>query len=130
MAIQFNNLKVYRVKEGMTQEDIAEKLGVSRQSVAKWERGETLPDIESCISLANLFGITVDQLVRNMQDIPHKGDEGKHMFGISRMNEKGQITLPAECRKTFGLTAGDTLLVLGDVDKGIALVKFGSEITE
>ncbi len=128
MSIQFNNLKIFRMKEGLTQEDIAGKLNVSRQSVAKWERGESLPDLESCIKLAEIFGVTVDVLVRNMNEIPHSGDEGKHFFGISRLNEKGQITLPAECRKVFGLKAGDSLLVLGDEEKGgIALVNIGKK---
>lgn len=131
MSIQFNNLKVYRMKSGMTQEEIAEKLGVSRQSVAKWERGESLPDIECCLALADIFGITVDTLVRNMQKLPANEDEGKHFFGITRLNEKGQITLPAECRKVFGLKTGDSLLVLGDEEKGgIALVNLGNEISE
>ncbi|MBQ9484222.1 MAG: helix-turn-helix domain-containing protein [Ruminiclostridium sp.] len=130
MSIQFSNLKMYRVKAGMTQEDIAEKLGVSRQAVAKWERGESLPDIESCIELSNLFGTTVDMLVRNMQVQAREGDDGKHVFGISKINEKGQITLPAECRKVFGLKSGDSMLVLGDEDKGIALVNLGNVAPE
>ncbi|MCR4780683.1 MAG: helix-turn-helix domain-containing protein [Ruminiclostridium sp.] len=129
MSIQFNNLKVLRIKEGLTQEDIAEKLSVSRQSVAKWERGESLPDLESCIKLADMFGVTVDVLIRNMNDIPHSDEHGKHMFGISRLNDKGQITLPAECRKIFGLKPGDSLLVLGDEEKGgIALVNLGKSV--
>lgn len=130
MSIQFSNLKMYRIKAGMTQEDIAEKLGVSRQAVAKWERGESLPDIESCIELSNLFGTTVDMLVRNMQVQAREGDDGKHVFGISKINEKGQITLPAECRKVFGLKSGDSMLVLGDEDKGIALVNLGNVAPE
>ena len=131
MPLQFNNLKIFRMKENLTQEDIAEKLGVSRQSVAKWERGESLPDIESCVKLADMFGVTVDVLVRNMQEIPHVDEEGKHIFGIARLNEKGQITLPAECRRIFGLKAGDSVLVLGDEEKGgIALVNIGNNITE
>ena len=130
MAITFNNLRIYRLKEGLTQEDIAEKIGVSRQSVAKWERGESLPDIESCIALSELFGITVDVLVRNMRETPKGADDGKHAFGICRINEKGQITLPAECRRIFGLKAGDSLLVLGDEEKGIALVNLGSMLPE
>jgi AbrB family looped-hinge helix DNA binding protein len=126
MAIQFSNLKMFRVKAGMTQEDIAEKLGVSRQAVAKWEHGESLPDIESCIKLSEIFNTTVDMLVRNMQTQARSDDDGKHVFGISRINDKGQITLPAECRKVFGLKAGDSVLVLGDEDKGIALVNLGN----
>ncbi|MBP3858147.1 MAG: helix-turn-helix domain-containing protein [Ruminiclostridium sp.] len=126
--MRFTNLKMYRVKAGMTQEDIAEKLGVSRQAVAKWERGESMPDIGSCITLADIFGITVDMLVRNMQTLESK--DGKHVFGVSKMNDKGQITLPAECRRLFGLKPGDSLLVLGDEEKGIALVNLGDVTAE
>lgn len=43
MGIEFSRLKMFRKQNGFTQEDIAEKLGVSRQALAKWERGETLP---------------------------------------------------------------------------------------
>ena len=64
MSIEFNNLKIYRTQCGYTQEEVAEKLGVSRQAVAKWERGETVPDIENCIALADMYGTTVDILVK------------------------------------------------------------------
>ncbi|MDE7365664.1 MAG: helix-turn-helix domain-containing protein [Ruminococcus sp.] len=120
-----DNLKILRKKMGLTQEEIAEKLGVSRQAVAKWERGDTMPDIESCIKLADIYGITVDLLVRNAGAEEHTGD-GKHIFGCTKMNAKGQITLPANCRKVFGLKEGDNILVLGDEEKGIALVNLGS----
>ena len=120
-----DNLKILRKQKGLTQEEIAEKLGVSRQAVAKWERGDTMPDIESCIKLADIYGITVDLLVRNAGAEEHTGD-GKHIFGCTKMNAKGQITLPANCRKVFGLQEGDNILVLGDEEKGIALVNLGS----
>ena len=45
MSIEFNNLKLFRKQNGFTQEEVAEKLNVSRQAVAKWESGETVPDI-------------------------------------------------------------------------------------
>ncbi|MDE5621245.1 MAG: helix-turn-helix domain-containing protein [Ruminococcus sp.] len=125
MGIQFNKLKIYRKQYGFTQEDIAEKLGVSRQAVAKWEKGESLPDIESCIKLADLYETTVDILVRDIGKEEHSKD-GKHVFGICKLNEKGQITLPAECRKVFNLNAGDAIIVLGDEEKGIALINAGS----
>lgn len=125
MGIQLSRLKIYRKQSGYTQEDIAEKLGVSRQAVAKWERGESLPDIESCIKLADLYETTVDILVRDIGKEEHTKD-GKHVFGICRLNEKGQITLPSECRKVFNINAGDAIIVLGDEEKGIALINAGS----
>ena len=63
-----NRLKLMRSRMGLTQEDVAEKVGVSRQAVAKWEKGETLPDIESCIKLADLFGVSLDYLVGRAEE--------------------------------------------------------------
>ena len=123
--MNFNNLKLLRKQYGFTQEQIAEKLGVSRQTIAKWERGECLPDIENVIALADIYEVTIDQLVRNMaSDKRGKGDDdNKHLFGMTRVNEKGQITLPKKCREVFDIKSGDALLLLGDEDKGIAIVK-------
>ena len=128
MSIEFNNLKIYRTQCGYTQEEVAEKLGVSRQAVAKWERGETVPDIENCIALADMYGTTVDILVRNLNSFAESTDGRKHIFGLSKLNDKGQITLPKKCRDVFGLAPGDAILVLGDEDKGIALVKLGNAL--
>ena len=122
--MQFSRLKIFRKQKGFTQEEIAEKLGVSRQAVAKWERGETMPDIESCLKLADLYETTVDMLVRNIGKEDVDGD-GKYIFGCSKMNGKGQITLPAKCREIFNLKPGDNILVIGDIEKGIALVNLG-----
>ena len=126
MAFDYNNLKLYRKKCGFTQEQIAEMLGVSRQAVAKWERGETLPDIENVIALADLYEVSVDSLVRNLASFREVTEDKKHMFGITNVNDKGQITLPKKCREVFGVKSGDALLVLGDEDKGIALVKISA----
>lgn len=127
--MEYNNLKLFRKRNGYTQEQVAERLGVSRQAVAKWERGESLPDIENVIALADMYEITVDSLVRNMAYADDNRDERKHMFGVVRVNDKGQITLPKKCREIFDINTGDTVLLLGDEDKGIALVKI-SEILE
>lgn len=125
MAIQYNNLKVYRKQCGYTQEEVAEKLGVSRQAVAKWERGDTVPDIEMCIALSDLYGTTVDALVRMTTADDAEGN--KHIFGVVKVNDKGQITLPKKCREVFGITQGNSLLILGDEAKGIAIINLGSE---
>ena len=99
-SVDFSRLKRFRTQSGMTQEELAEKLGVSRQAVAKWERGESVPDIDCCMKLAEIYGVTVDILVRSFGKQEHTGD-GKHIFGLSRVNSKGQVTLPASCRKVF-----------------------------
>lgn len=123
-----NNLRLYRTQSGMTQEQLAERIGVSRQAVAKWEKGETLPDIDNVIALADLYGVTVDSLVRNVSAAAGTSEGKKHIFGVAKINDKGQITLPKKCRSVFGLGTGDMLLVLGDEDKGIAIVKIGDTL--
>ena len=54
-----------RKKSGLSQENVAEKLGVSRQTISKWETGETLPDIRQSKRLAVLYHITLDELVED-----------------------------------------------------------------
>ena len=53
-----------RTQRGMSQEELAAALSVSRQSVSKWETGQSVPDLDKLIRLADLFGVTVDELVR------------------------------------------------------------------
>lgn len=53
-----------RTGKGMSQDDLAEKMEVSRQSVSKWETGQSTPDLDKIIRLADLFGVSVDELVR------------------------------------------------------------------
>lgn len=53
-----------RTARGLSQGDLAEKLEVSRQSVSKWETGQSTPDLDKIIKLADLFGVSVDELVR------------------------------------------------------------------
>lgn len=53
-----------RTQQGLSQLELAEQLGVSRQSVSKWETGQSVPDLDKLIKLADLFGISVDELVR------------------------------------------------------------------
>ena len=58
-----NSLFQGRKQSGMSQEAVAEKLGVSRQTVSKWETDETLPDIRQAKRLAMLYGLTLDELI-------------------------------------------------------------------
>jgi len=48
---------------------------------------------------------------------------GKHIFGMVKVGEKGQIVIPKEARKIFDIKAGDNLVVLGDEEQGIAIMK-------
>ena len=118
------NLKSLRKKNQYTKEDIAEKINVSRQSVAKWENGESTPDIESCIKLANLYNVKLDDLVNHSEEktgiaVPPKG---KYFFGSVVVGERGQIVIPKEARTIFNINTGDKLLILGDEERGLGIV--------
>ena len=118
------NLKNLRNHHGYTQEDIAEHLQVSRQAVAKWEKGESMPDIENCMALAKLYNVTLDNLV-NFEDegtglnVPPKG---KHFFGAVTVGERGQIVIPKKARDVFHIKPGHTVIVVGDDERGLAVV--------
>ena len=119
------NLKYLRKTTGQSQEEVAEKLGVSRQTVAKWENGDSMPDLENSVALAEMFGVTLDDLVRyddSMEKYPIP-PKGKHVFGTVPVNERGQIVIPKAAREIFGIHPGDRLLLLGDEEQGLALVK-------
>ena len=49
--------------------------------------------------------------------------EGKYLFGVAKVGQKGQIVIPKEAREVFNISPGDTLAVLGDINQGIGIVK-------
>lgn len=122
------NLSTLRRQNKYSQEDVAEQIGVSRQAVAKWESGESVPDIVNCDALAQLYNVELNDLIHHDQEqtglnVPPKG---KHIFGTVRVGERGQIVLPKETRDLFKIKSGDRLVVLGDESQehpGIALMK-------
>ena len=110
---------------GYSQEEISEKIGISRQAYAKWETGATVPDIEKCRLLAEVYGTSIDSLVKTetldgKEQIP-PAPKGKNIWGSVTVNDRGQIVIPKGAREQFGLTGGQRLIVLSD-DEGIALV--------
>ena len=120
-----DNLAILRRMHGFSQEEIAEKIGISRQAYAKWETGATIPDIEKCSLLAEVYGTTIDSLIRTetvegVGRIP-PAPKGKNIWGSVTINDRGQLVIPKGARDRFGLTGGQRLIVLGDED-GIALI--------
>lgn len=122
------NLTTLRQLNKFSQEEVAEQIGVSRQAVAKWETGQSIPDILNCDALAKLYDVELDDLIHYDQEqtgesIPPKG---KHIFGTVRVGERGQIVLPKQAREVFRIKPGDQLVILGDESlehPGIALMK-------
>ena len=120
------NLIMLRNIHGFSQEEIAEKIGISRQAYAKWENGATVPDIEKCMRLAEVYGVTIDSLVKTTtldgKAVLPPPPTGKNIYGSVTINERGQQVIPKEVREKFGLTDGQRLIVLTDDKEGIALI--------
>ena len=130
-----------RKSKGLTQEAVAEKLGVSRQTVSKWETGETLPDIRQSKRLAALYGVTLDELidfdagVREIQEVIERTTEetsakidwtkmwSKQYPILARYQEEVDIPrfetelrrLLDQLEQTYGYSEMDAFLVLKDI---------------
>ena len=119
------NLTMLRRMHGFSQEEIAGKIGISRQAYSKWESGLTVPDIEKCALLAQVYGTTLDGLVKTetvdgVGMIP-PAPKGKNIWGAVTVNDRGQIVIPKGAREKYGLSGGRRLIVVGD-EAGIALI--------
>ena len=66
-------LKLLRKKNSLTQEELADKLNVSRQAITKWESGDGIPDIDNLKQLSILFNVTIDELVKEDKNVKVKG---------------------------------------------------------
>ena len=121
------NIRYLRHQEGISQEEFAERFGVSRQSVAKWESGESAPDIYKCRDIADYYDISIDVLTGlplEDQEVREESNGGKYIFGMVKVGDRGQIVIPKYAREVFDVKAGDRLMVMGDTEKGgLALAK-------
>ena len=121
-----DNLKLLRYKSGYTLEAIAEIISVSRQSVAKWETGDSAPDIVNCVKLASLYKISLDELVnrplKSVVDNDFAPEEGR-ICGVLEILPENSISIPGAVMEMFDMHCGDKVLLLADRKQGIALVK-------
>ena len=128
------NLQKLRKQKSLTQEALAEAVGVARQTIAKWEAGESTPDLEISGRIASALEVTLDDLVNapEYELDSRPGMRGKHMFGVVTVGDKGQIVIPVRARRVFNIHPGDQLMVLGDENSGIALMdaKFFMSVAE
>ena len=120
-----DNLVMLRKLNGYSQEQIAEKIDISRQAYAKWESGATIPDIDKAALLAQVYGITLDSLIKTESvdgiGILPPAPQGKNIWGAVSIGDRGQIVIPKPARDKFALKAGDRLIVASD-EVGIALL--------
>ena len=134
-----NNLYELRRSANLSQEEFAEKLGVSRQAVSKWERGEAYPDTENLITISNMFGVTIDDLLKSDNIVADTNGENTEEYGDCEaddssfsvkvgdkvdLNLRGSITVDDDDTKVkIDLDNGDILV---DDDDGQVKVNFGS----
>lgn len=120
-----DNLVMLRKMNGYSQEEIAEKIGISRQAYAKWEKGLTIPDVEKCSLLAEVYETTIDSLIKTTTvegvGMVPPAPNGKNFWGSVTIGDRGQIVIPKGARDRFGLTGGQRLIVASD-EVGIALI--------
>ena len=133
------NLKKYRMQKDLTQEDVAEFLGITAQSVSKWERGESFPDITFLPALANIFETSVDLLLgmdtiraeKTRLDI-HKKAIGYQRSGDYDMAEKtyreALLIYPNKPGMILGLAS--TLALKGETEEAIELMEIGLPISQ
>jgi transcriptional regulator with XRE-family HTH domain len=132
------NLKKYRILKNLTQEDVAEYLGITPQSVSKWERGESYPDITLLSALANIFETSIDLLVgmdtiraettrynihKKAVDYQRKGDYDS----AEKTNRDALLIYPNKPGMILGLAS--TLALKGNTDEAIELMERGLPIS-
>ena len=110
------SLRKLRLAAKMTQEDLAEKMNVSRQSVAKWESGESVPDITKCNELAKIFYLEINDIANLF--IPQTEGKtlrpkNKYVFGVSKIVLSANFKVPGNANDLpqqmhFGALASST----------------------
>ena len=119
------NLIMLRKLNGYSQEQVAEKIEISRQAYAKWESGATIPDIEKAARLAEVYGVTIDGLMKTLTvegvGVLPPAQNGKNLWGSVTLGDRGQIVIPKAARDKFDMKAGSRLIVASD-EQGIALL--------
>lgn len=136
-----NSLFYARKKSGLSQEEVAEKIGVSRQTISKWETNETVPDIYQSKKMARLYNVSLDDLIEfdiefmEVQEIINKSNAeleekidwtnawGKKYPILLKYQEKTNIpnyayrinTMLDELEQECGFNEQDAMLVLKDI---------------
>ena len=79
-------------------------------------------DLCFCIQINYTFVAKYENSYKSQKSIIMEAENGKYIFGVVKVGDRGQIVIPKEAREVYGIKAGDSLLVLGDM-KGMAVIK-------
>ena len=100
------NIAAYRKNAGLTQAGLAEKLNYSDKAVSKWERGDSVPDVLTLVQLADQFGITVNDLLTDPNELP-LGSDSRLEKAMTQVSEKA---LKRKANKNIILALSSTLV--------------------
>ncbi|MDD6157513.1 MAG: helix-turn-helix domain-containing protein [Lachnospiraceae bacterium] len=122
-----NRLYQLRKQKGMSQEELASRLNVSRQTVSKWEVGDSTPDMEKLVAISDLFEVSLDQLVMGKEPVTEKSGEKPTLDKSEFLNVMNEKVLTEENKKKTkrGLkVAGIILLLMVLIDMISMIVYF------
>jgi len=100
----------FRKQRNMSQEELASVLNVSRQTISKWETGDTLPDVYNAVAIANLFHVSLDELVTGLQN-----QYGGSSYMVQLKNRRRTFNLRAMFVGSFGSLCFGMAIVLSDL---------------
>ena len=136
--MEFNEkLQKLRKQRGITQEELAEKLYVSRTAISKWESGRGYPNIESLKAIAKFFSVTVDELLSTDEILMIAEEDNKRkenhfrdlMYGLLDLCIAMLIFLPLFAEKTDGIIQSVSLIALDGVQIYLKIAYFAVVIT-
>lgn len=116
-----NRLVKLRKKHGLSQEELADKLGISRQAVSKWERAESSPDTDNLICLAKLYGVSLDELLDCDRDIDDIADEKRRDSEEKKEEKKKEGTVYKDKNGTVNIEGGRIHVVTEDEEVTVGL---------
>ena len=122
-----NRLLQYRKKMNLSQEELAAKIGVSRQAVSKWERAEASPDTDNLILLADIYGVSLDELLKGEKEIMPKiiPTAIQHTKNLTRFRSNTESMLTQRTVILFTLISGtESMLKIKTVQR---LMSAGTE---
>lgn len=108
-------IKEARLKNNLTQEQAAESLLVSRQTISNWENGRSLPDIVSILRMSELYGLSVDELLKGDKAIMEK---------IKKDDERSRTMKKMFRFAWFSVAAGAVMMILGQIFEGNPAIEF------
>ena len=114
----YGKIQARRKALGLSQEELAQRMGVSRQSVTKWETGLSAPDLDRLVELADTLGVSLDYLLRDQAEMPEgPAESGEAAPAESLSEERGEKTTPAQpasaAARHIALAAGVLMFLIG-----------------